>query len=130
MDDRHVDCAQYYANEDRKSAVPSQSPLSTNPTSLLSLLRLNDNPVVGEASQKSSIPRSSLFLTTKTFFSPSYKSSSDILPSLIESVKKMSPGMENPYVDLFLIHAPTCGKEGRQMLWDAFMEVGPASFFF
>ena len=40
--------------------------------------------------------------------------------------KEGTEGEDQPYVDLFLIHAPTCGPEGRQLLWDAFIEVSRA----
>ena len=119
---RHVDCAQYYANEDRKSderVVVYLEPdvMFLTPPSILT--------VVGEASTLSGVPRESLFLTTKTFYDDSQKTVDEILPGLIESVQKIgkNQGGEKPYVDLFLIHAPTCGPEGRQLLWDAFQEV-------
>lgn len=93
---RQIDCAQYYENED----------------------------LVGEATLLSDLPRSALFLTTKTFYNSEEKTVDAILPGLIKSVKKMNPKNETgPYVDLFLIHAPTCGPEGRQLLWDAFQEL-------
>jgi hypothetical protein len=89
----------------------------------------HNQTVVGEASTLSNLPRSSLFLTTKTFYNSSQKTVEEILPGLIESVKKIGKNKEGEkeYVDLFLIHAPTCGPEGRQLLWDAFQEV---SFIF
>lgn len=85
----------------------------------------HNQTVVGEASTLSNLPRSSLFLTTKTFYNSSQKTVEEILPGLIESVKKIGKNKEGEkeYVDLFLIHAPTCGPEGRQLLWDAFQEV-------
>ncbi|GHJ86792.1 hypothetical protein NliqN6_3194 [Naganishia liquefaciens] len=94
---RHIDCAQYYENED----------------------------LVGKATMSSSVPRSELFLTTKTFNYSKGDTVESLLPGLIESVKKMHPAKEGeqPYVDLFLIHAPSSGPEGRQTLWDAFQEL-------
>lgn len=71
------------------------------------------------------MPRSELFLTTKTFNYSKGDTVESLLPGLIDSVKKMHPVKEGeqPYVDLFLIHAPSSGPEGRQTLWDAFQEV-------
>jgi diketogulonate reductase-like aldo/keto reductase len=82
-------------------------------------------PVVGKAVMSSSVPRSEVFLTTKTFNYSKGDTVEGLLPGLIESVKKMHPAKEGeqPYVDLFLIHAPSSGPEGRQTLWDAFQEV-------
>lgn len=73
----------------------------------------------------SSVPRSDVFLTTKTFNYSKGDTVESLLPGLIESVKKMHPAKEGeqPYVDLFLIHAPSSGPEGRQTLWNAFQEV-------
>lgn len=85
------------------------------------------NTVVGKAATSHpSIPRSELFLTTKTFNYSKGDTVESLLPGLIESVKKMHPAKEGEqsYVDLFLIHAPSSGPEGRQTLWDAFQEVG------
>jgi hypothetical protein len=106
---------------------PSLFLSSSHLSSLLYLdtLTLTLKTVVGEASTLSNLPRSSLFLTTKTFYNSSQKTVEEILPGLIESVKKIGKNKEGEkeYVDLFLIHAPTCGPEGRQLLWDAFQEV-------
>lgn len=81
--------------------------------------------VVGKAVTNNSVPRSEVFLTTKTFNYSKGDTVESLLPGLIESVKKMHPVKEGeqPYVDLFLIHAPSSGPEGRQTLWDAFQEV-------
>ncbi|KAJ9119567.1 hypothetical protein QFC22_003276 [Naganishia vaughanmartiniae] len=95
---RHIDSAQYYENEDLVGKAATSYP---------------------------SIPRSELFLTTKTFNYKKGDTVESLLPGLIESVKKMHPAKEGeqPYVDLFLIHAPSSGPEGRQTLWDAFQEL-------
>lgn len=81
--------------------------------------------VVGKAVTSSSVPRSEVFLTTKTFNYSKGDTVESLLPGLIDSVKKMHPVKEGeqPYVDLFLIHAPSSGPVGRQTLWDAFQEV-------
>lgn len=97
---RHIDCAQYYDNEDLVGKVATSG-------------------VHG-------IKREDLFLTTKTFIYKKGDTVDSLLPGLIESVKKMHPtdsAEEQPYVDLFLIHSPSMGPEGRQTLWNAFQEV-------
>ena len=84
----HIDTAQYYENETE----------------------------VGRAIKQSSVPRSSLFITTK-ILSPagsveaSYK-------SCLASVEKIDPG-KNGYVDLFLIHSPNSGSNARKEMWTA-----------
>lgn len=97
---RHIDCAQYYDNEDLVGKVATSG-------------------VHG-------VKREDLFLTTKTFQYKQGDTVDSLLPGLIESVEKMHPTQsadEQPYVDLFLIHTPSMGPEGRQTLWDAFQEV-------
>ncbi|KAK7947771.1 uncharacterized protein PG986_008657 [Apiospora aurea] len=88
---RHIDTAQYYANESE----------------------------VGEAVRQAA-PKSSggdVFLTTK-ILSPE-KSVEENYAKCVESVKKLDAGSDG-YVDLFLIHSPNCGgAENRKMLWQA-----------
>jgi len=99
---RHIDSAQYYNNEDLVGQAAT-----TNPK----------------------VPRTDLFLTTKIIDPPGGPSASvkSILPNLQESVRKMHPVDESkgekPYVDLFLIHSPSSGPEGRKALWAALAEL-------
>lgn len=59
------------------------------------------------------MPRKDVFVTTKIMTPAGSVEKS--LEKLRESVKKI--GLE--YVDLFLIHAPRSGKEGRKEMWQA-----------
>lgn len=68
---------------------------------------------VGEAVRNSGLPREDVFVTTK-IVNPE-GSVEKTLETLRESVKKVGLG----YVDLYLIHAPSSGKEGRKELWQA-----------
>ncbi|GFZ52240.1 Uncharacterized oxidoreductase [Saitozyma sp. JCM 24511] len=81
---RHIDSAQWYFNEEQ----------------------------VGSATQSSSYPRPSVFLTTKLGHADR------IIERLEESVAKIDPRPDG-YVDLFLIHAPTAGPEKRREQWKA-----------
>ncbi|KAF3914053.1 hypothetical protein AA313_de0201771 [Arthrobotrys entomopaga] len=89
---RHIDTAQLYKNEAE----------------------------VGEAIKASGIPREELYIVTKI----QYPIGNDIektLESVRESVRKIDNGSENRkgYVDLFLIHTPSSGREGREIVWRA-----------
>lgn len=84
---RHIDTAQFYANETE----------------------------VGEAIQKSGIPRSEIFATTK-ILSPA-GSPEATYDKLLASVEKV--GGQGGYVDLFLIHSSGSGSAGRKQLWQA-----------
>ncbi|KAF8461989.1 NADP-dependent oxidoreductase domain-containing protein [Kalaharituber pfeilii] len=92
---RHIDTAQLYENESE----------------------------VGAAVQRSGIPRSELFITTK-IGGPVDNSVEKTLESLRDSVRKSTgakgrwEGGEG-YVDLFLVHNPLSGPEGRKVLWTA-----------
>jgi diketogulonate reductase-like aldo/keto reductase len=86
---RHIDTAQFYANEAE----------------------------VGQAVQQSGLKRSDVFLTTKILSAggsvdASYK-------KCLESVRKLNPGAEDGkgYVDLFLIHSPNAGSKARKEMW-------------
>ncbi|KAH0267841.1 aldo-keto reductase, partial [Aureobasidium melanogenum] len=83
---RHIDSAQYYANEQ----------------------------LVGDAVKESNVDRKDVFITTK-ILSPG-KDEEETYQSLVESVNKIDQG---GYVDLFLIHSPSSGPEGRKTLWTA-----------
>jgi diketogulonate reductase-like aldo/keto reductase len=83
---RHIDSAQYYANEQ----------------------------LVGDAVKESNVDRKDVFLTTKILFPG--KDVEETYQSLVESVNKMDQG---GYVDLFLIHSPSSGPEGRKTMWTA-----------
>ncbi|PGH13922.1 hypothetical protein AJ79_03337 [Helicocarpus griseus UAMH5409] len=94
---RHIDTAQFYANEAE----------------------------VGQAVRNSGLPRESLFLTTK-IMAPA-GSPEATYEKLLESVKKIGGEGEDAYVDLFLIHSSKSGKDGRKELWQALerlMEAG------
>ncbi|MCJ1478681.1 hypothetical protein MMC13_007362 [Lambiella insularis] len=83
---RHIDTAQYYANEAE----------------------------VGRAVQQSGLPREDVFLTTKILAAGGSVERS--YQRCIASVEKIAPG-EDGYVDLFLIHSPSGGKEKRREMW-------------
>jgi diketogulonate reductase-like aldo/keto reductase len=70
-----------------------------------------------------SLDRSSFFLTTKIWDCTAEDTVETILPVLQDAVRKMHPVNNNPYVDLFLIHQPIAGPEGRLKLWKALIEV-------
>jgi diketogulonate reductase-like aldo/keto reductase len=76
----------------------------------LQLTQTSNEAEVGKAAQSSSIPRSTIFLTTKLGHADK------ISERLNESVALMDPTTEG-YVDLFLIHAPTAGPEKRKEQW-------------
>jgi len=84
---RHIDTAQFYANEKE----------------------------VGEAVRQSGLDRKDVFITTKAM-SPG-SSASNTYEKVNKSVTLIDGG--NGYVDLFLIHSPSSGSEGRKMLWQA-----------
>lgn len=81
---RHIDSAQFYANEAQ----------------------------VGEAVRQSKVPRDSVFVTTK-ILSPK-GSVEKSYQKIVESVDKINL---DGYVDLFLIHSPSSGPDGRKELW-------------
>ncbi|THY88272.1 aldo-keto reductase [Aureobasidium pullulans] len=83
---RHIDSAQYYANEQ----------------------------LVGDAVKESNVDRKDVFITTKVL-SPG-KDEEETYQSLVESVNKIDEG---GYVDLFLIHSPSSGPQGRKTMWTA-----------
>ncbi|KAI5849300.1 NADP-dependent oxidoreductase domain-containing protein [Morchella snyderi] len=72
---------------------------------------------VGEAVRESGLPRESVYVTTKIM--QPVGSVEKSLQALRESVGKIGLG----YVDLFLIHSPSSGKEGRKELWTALEEL-------
>ncbi|KAK2807919.1 hypothetical protein FQN50_005161 [Emmonsiellopsis sp. PD_5] len=84
---RHIDTAQFYGNEAE----------------------------VGLALRSCNIPREQLFITTK-IMAPA-GSPEATYEKLLESVRKIAGDGEGGYVDLFLIHSPKSGREGRQELW-------------
>ncbi|KAI4735854.1 aldo-keto reductase [Aureobasidium sp. EXF-12298] len=83
---RHIDSAQYYANEQ----------------------------LVGDAVKESNVDRKDVFITTKILSAG--KDEEETYQSLVESVNKIDQG---GYVDLFLIHSPSSGPEGRKLMWTA-----------
>ncbi|KAK7921706.1 NADP-dependent oxidoreductase domain-containing protein [Apiospora marii] len=91
---RHVDTAQYYANEAE----------------------------VGQAIQMTElVDRADVFLTTKILTPAEEGSVEANYRKCVESVRKLdASGEDGGYVDLFLIHSPNCGgAENRKMLWQA-----------
>lgn len=81
---RHIDTAQFYGNETQ----------------------------VGEAVQKSGIPRSEVFVTTKILSAAGSVEKS--YQKCLDSVEKIHPG---GYVDLFLVHSPNAGSKARKEMW-------------
>lgn len=80
---------------------------------------------VGEAVRQSGIPRKDVFITTKILSTGGNPEST--YKKCYESVTKIDG--EKGYVDLFLIHSPSGGKEGRKEMWQALeklVEVGKA----
>ena len=104
--------------------------------------------MVGRGIAETPIPRTSLFITTKYMPSHNPQSPSDIYATLRRSLKPLHRGPVipssraakvelkrqqaagkvdapiekepvEPYVDLFLIHAPWGGPEGREANWEA-----------
>lgn len=91
---RHIDTAQYYENETE----------------------------VGEGIRLSGVPREELFIVTK--IATPKDTLGLTLEALRDSVRKISGSKGkweggDGYVDLFLIHGPTPGPEGRKAMWQA-----------
>lgn len=74
-------------------------------------LILSNEEQVGQAVSQSSVPRSSVFLTTKLGHAD------DIPNRLHQSVDLLDPSKEGSHVDLFLIHSPSAGPEKRKEQW-------------
>ena len=102
-----VDSAQAYRNEE--SMFPSVK------------VSLTVAPVVGRVVAASSIPRSSIFLTTKYMPSHHVSSSLSVMKQLHTSVRKIDQVSQanRAYIDLMLIHAPWGGPKGRASNWKA-----------
>ena len=79
----------------------------------------NEQPVA-DAIRKSGIPRSELFFTSKV---PPKSMGYEATKSSIESSFSQT---KLDYIDLYLIHAPYGGKEGRQGAWRALVEAQQA----
>lgn len=92
---RHIDTAQYYANE----------------------------AAVGRAIIDSGVPRNEVFVTSKVLFPGNDLDST--YAGLADSVRKVSTGKEEgpetgrAYIDLFLIHTPNGGRQKRELMWKA-----------
>ncbi|KAI1378970.1 Aldo/keto reductase [Hypoxylon crocopeplum] len=71
---------------------------------------------VGQAVHRSNVSRKDVFLTTK-ILSPG-GSVDETYEQCLESVRKLDP-REDGHVDLFLIHSPSPGSEGREKMWKA-----------
>ena len=93
---RHIDTAQCYANEAQ----------------------------VGRAVLESGILRSDVFLTSKMLAparsvdQPDVPDEHETYLRIIDSLKNFAVG-EKGYADLFLIHSPHSGPQGRKILWKA-----------
>jgi diketogulonate reductase-like aldo/keto reductase len=68
---------------------------------------------VGEAVRRSGLPRSDVFVTTKIL--KAQGSVEKTLEKLRGSVRRIGLG----WVDLFLIHTPSGGRESRREMWEA-----------
>lgn len=91
---RHIDTAQFYENEAE----------------------------VGKGIRLSGVPRQELFVVTKIMVPR--ETVEKTLEALRDSVRKISGGKGkweggDGYVDLFLIHGPSPGPEGRKIMWQA-----------
>ena len=88
---RHIDTAQFYANESQ----------------------------VGEAVKKSGLRRSDIFVTTKILSAGGSVEKS--YQKCVDSVNRIDEGTGNNkgYVDLFLIHSPNAGSKARKEMWQA-----------
>lgn len=93
---------------------------------------------VGEAVNKSGVDRKDIFVTTKVIAPPESKDPEETYQMLVKAVEKFGLGKPTgivsvarvqadstffprfaDYVDLFLIHTPTSGPNGRKVLWQA-----------
>lgn len=93
---RHIDSAQFYANEKE----------------------------MGESVRQSGLSRSEVFLTTKILSASSgvestYKKCLQSVEKIDDGLGKGGSGEGKGYVDLFLIHSPSSGTQGRKMMWQA-----------
>ena len=86
---RHIDSAQFYANEAE----------------------------MGEAVRQSGLKRSEVFLTTKILVAGG--SPEATYKKCLDSVNKIEGGREGGYVDLFLIHTASGGPAARKEMWQA-----------
>jgi len=92
---RHIDTAQFYANEAQ----------------------------VGSAVRKSGVKRSDVYITTKILSAGGSVEKS--YQKCVDSVKKLDEGSggDDGYVDLFLIHSPNAGKAAREEMWGALLRL-------
>ena len=97
---RHIDTAQFYGNEAEVGAAVLSS--SSNPDLNLKLSRAD------------------IFVTTKILAAAG--SLDKTLRKCLDSVDKIDSGKDG-YVDLFLIHSPSGGKEKRKEMWQALEKV-------
>jgi len=92
---RHIDTAQFYANEAQ----------------------------VGAAVRNSGLKRSDVYVTTKVLSASGSVEKS--YQKCVESVNKLDEGSggQDGYVDLFLIHSPNAGKAAREEMWNALLRL-------
>ena len=93
---RHIDSAQFYANEKE----------------------------MGEAVRQSGLSRSEVFLTTKILSAAggpdaTYQRCLQSVEKIDDGLGKGGSGQGKGYVDLFLIHSPSSGTAGRREMWQA-----------
>ncbi|KZT25171.1 Aldo/keto reductase [Neolentinus lepideus HHB14362 ss-1] len=80
-----------------------------------SALYYENEAEVGAAIKASELPRDQIFVTTKILAPPPNDPEGEKLRDLLnEAVSRF--GLD--YVDLFLIHTPTSGPEGRRKMWE------------
>lgn len=70
---------------------------------------------MGQAVRQSGIPRAEVFLTTKILIAGG--SAEKSYSQCLESIRKIDG--EDGYVDLFLIHSPSGGREAVKEMWSA-----------
>lgn len=92
---RHIDTAQFYANEAQ----------------------------VGAAVRNSGLQRSDVYITTKILSAAGSVEKS--YQKCVESISKLDEGSggQDGYVDLFLIHSPNAGKAAREEMWNALLKL-------
>ncbi|OJJ45024.1 hypothetical protein ASPZODRAFT_668752 [Penicilliopsis zonata CBS 506.65] len=80
-------------------------------------------PVENDIGRLTTPVREQVYLLTKCRDYRPGDTVATVLPRLQASVRRMCPGMEKPCVDLFLIHEPVIGPEGRVVMWEALVEL-------
>lgn len=102
---RHIDTAQLYGNEEEVGV--SAGALEMLPVEFDSV----DDWSIQEAIRTSSLPRSSLFVTSKVWDNKHTREQSH--KAVVESLELMYLDQ----IDLYLIHNPSSGPAGRHQAW-------------